>query len=172
MDRINSIELAIKNEQSEMVYYQNEAKRSNNPVAQKLFQTLAADEKEHMTRLKGLNEKLTSDGSWPEDVPIEVAGTNIKSVLEDVVQDRGGSLAAHDDDDIAALKKCIEFEAGGSKFYAGLAEACDNPQEKKFFGFLSKIEREHMLSIQDSLFYLEDPEGWLESKGRAGLDGA
>jgi hypothetical protein len=47
-----------------------------------------------------------------------------------------------------------------------------NPQEKKFFSFLAQIEREHMLSMKDSLFYLEDPEGWFESNGRAGLDGA
>ena len=78
----------------------------------------------------------------------------------------------HNDDDIAALRKGIEFESSGAKFYSELAEACNNPQERKFFGFLAQIEREHMLSIQDSLFYIEDPEGWFESKGRAGLDGA
>ncbi len=171
MDRINSIELAIDNEKSEMAYYNNESKRSKNPVAQKLFQTLAADEKEHMTRLRTLHEKLVADGAWPEHVPIEVAGTDIGQVLKSVVKDRG-SASEHDDDDIAALKKGIEFETGGAKFYAELAEVCDNPQEKKFFSFLAQIEREHMLSIQDSLFYLEDPKGWLEEKGRAGLDGA
>lgn len=171
MDRISSIELAIKNEKSEMAYYTNEAKRSNNPVAQKLFMTLANDEKEHMRRLTGLHEKLTADSSWPEDVPIEVAGTNIGKVLKDVVNEKG-ACTDHDDDDLAALKKGIEFEAGGAKFYAELAEACENPQEKKFFSFLSQIEREHMLSIQDSLFYLEDPEGWMEAQERSGLDGA
>ncbi|MDJ0765176.1 MAG: ferritin family protein [Myxococcota bacterium] len=171
MDRMSSIELAMKNEKSEMEYYFNEARRSKNPVAKRLFETLAGDEREHMTRLRGLHEKLTNDGSWPEHVPIEVAGTDVKQVLDNLVRDHGASQD-HDADDIAALKQGIEFEASGSKFYAELAQACDNPQERKFFGFLSQIEREHMLSIQDSLFYLEDPEGWHESKGRAGLDGA
>ncbi len=170
MDRMSSIKLAIKNETAEMAFYLNEARRSNNPVAQALFETLAADEKEHMTRIRGLHEKLTADGSWPEDMPIEVDGTNIKSVLSSLGRD-SNTTAKHDGDDIAALKKGIDFENNGAKFYAELAEACDNPQEAKFFRFLSGIEREHMLSIQDSLFYLEDPEGWLESKERAGLDG-
>ena len=169
MDKMSSIELAIKNETTEMEYYQNEAKRSKNPVAQKLFMTLAEDEKEHMTRLRGLHEKLTADGSWPEDVPIEVAGTDVKQTLEGIT--RGQGTSEHDDDDIAALNKGIEFEQNGSKFYAELAESCDNPQEQKFFEFLARIEREHMLSIKDSLFYLEDPEGWLEEKERIGLDG-
>ena len=99
-----------------------------------------------------------------------MAGTNIKSVLENIARD-GISTKDHDMDDIEALKKSIEFEARGSRFYAELSKACDNPQEEKFFRFLSQIEREHMLSIQDSLFYLEDPEGWFESHERAGLDG-
>mgnify|MGYP003572590946 FL=1 len=171
MDRISSIELALKNEQSEMEYYLNNARRSNNPVARKLFETLAADEREHMTRIKGLHQKLLADGSWPDDLPIAVAGTNIKEALA-AVSRIGEEAANHDADDIAALKQGIEFEQGGSKFYGELAEACDNPQEARFFRFLSGIEREHLLSIQDSLFYLEDPEGWLESHERHHLDGA
>lgn len=170
MDRMPSIELAIRNETAEMDYYLAEAKRSKNPVAKRLFETLAEDEQEHMTRLRALHGRLTADGSWPADVPIEVAGTNVKQVLESLGRDR--ESAAHEDDDIAALNKGIGFEQNGSKFYAELAEACDNPQERKFFSFLAGIEREHMLSIQDSLFYLEDPQGWLEEKERSGLDGA
>jgi len=171
MDRMSSIELAIKNEQSEMEYYLGEAKRTTNPVARLLFQTLAQDEREHMTRIRGLHEKLTADGSWPEDVPIDVAGTNIQQALSQMTR-VSDVTAAHEEDDIAALNKGAEFEAKGAKFYAELAEACDNPQEQKFFKFLSGIEREHLLSIKDSIFYLEDPEGWLEEHERQGLDGA
>lgn len=171
MERMSSIELAMKNEGSEMEYYLNQASRSKNPVAKALFQTLAEDEKEHMVRLKGLHEKLIKVGDWPEDVPITVAGTNIRNVLDSVVQ-MAGSAENYDSNDLDALRKGVEFEGQGHKFYAELAEACDNPQEAKFFRFLAGIEREHMLSIQDSLFYLEDPQGWHESKSRAGLDGA
>ncbi len=171
MDRMSSIELAIKNEKSEMEYYLNQAERSNNPVAKAMFENLAADEKEHMARLTHLHQKLIADGSWPNDVPIEVAGTNIKTVLEKLGSDPLNA-ANHDADDLAALKRGVDFEQNGAKFYADLAESCDNPQEAKFFRFLSGIEREHMLSIKDSLFYLEDPQGWFESKEHQGLDGA
>ncbi|MFO8073910.1 MAG: ferritin family protein [Polyangia bacterium] len=170
MDKMSSIELAIQNERTERQFYLNEAGRSQNPVAKRLFETLAEDEEEHERRLTGLHEKLTSDGSWPEHVPIELADTNVKSVLDGIA--RKQETVAHDDDDIAALNKAIEFEQKGSKLYADLAEECDNPAEKKFFSFLAGIEREHMLSIKDSLFYLEDPQGWLEDKERQGLDGA
>ncbi|MBW2276636.1 MAG: ferritin family protein [Deltaproteobacteria bacterium] len=170
MDRMSSIELAIKNEQSEMEFYLEQAKRTANPIARLLFHTLAQDEREHMTRVRGLHEKLTADGSWPDDVPIEVAGTNIQRALSEMTR-VAAVTNIHEEGDIAALNQGVGFEAAGAKFYADLAGACDNPQERKFFEFLAGIEREHLLSIKDSIFYLEDPEGWLESHEHIGLDG-
>ncbi len=170
MDRMSSMEIAINNEQTEMNFYLAEAKRSNNPVAKVLFETLAEDEKEHMTRIRNLHGKLVSEGSWPSDMPIQVAGTNIKQNLQKIARDQ--STAQHDLDDMEALKKGATFEEKGAKFYADLAGTCKNTQEKKFFQFLAGIEREHMLSIKDSIFFLEDPQGWHEAKQHQNLDGA
>lgn len=171
MDYIASIELALKNERTEREFYLNEAARSRNPLAKSMFNALARDEEEHMIRIKGLHEKLVSEGQWPTDVPIEVSGTNIRKVLDEMVGKLESSVS-HDDDDVKALKRAIEFEAKGSRFYAELAESCENEREKSFFEFLSRIEREHQLSLSDSLAYLEDPEGWMMQHERAGLDGA
>ncbi len=171
MDRMSSIEMALTNEETEMKFYENEAARSRNPLAKAMFQNLAKDEQEHMNRIRGLHQRLLSDGSWPEDMPIEVAGTDIKKTLDDLVG-KDGSASDHDDDDLAALNKASAFEANGSKFYADLAQACENPQEKKFFEFLSNIERQHLLSVNDSLAYLQDPNAWMMQHERSGLDGA
>lgn len=171
MDRMSSIELAMMNEQKEMEYYGKHAERSKNPLAKAMFKTLARDEAEHMTRIRGLHGKLVDSGSWPEDVSIAVAGTNVRDVLEGIVG-ATGSAEGSDNDDVAAIKQGIEFETKGEKFYAELAAVCENPMEKTFFSFLSGIEREHRLSLTDTLHYLEDPESWLEKHERSGLDGA
>ena len=171
MDRISSIKLAIENETTEMKYYLEQARRSSNPVAKVLFETLAQDEKEHMQQIKVLHDKLSDNGSWPEDVPIEVKGTDVKASILALMEKRDTSTD-HDDDDIAALQKAAKGEADGARFYSDLAAACTNPQEKAFFEFLSRIENDHYTSIKDSLFYLEDPEAWFEEKSHAGLDGA
>jgi rubrerythrin len=171
MDRMSSIELALKNEETEMKFYRGEAARSKNPVAKAMFDTLARDEQEHMERIKGLHGKLVESGAWPDAVTIEVAGTNIKEVLEGLVGQQG-SAEDQTQDDIAAIKRGIEFETQGEKFYRELAEACTNPKEKEFFRFLSGIEREHRLSLTDTLGYLESPENWLEEHEKSGLDGA
>lgn len=171
MDRMASIELALKNEKTEMEFYKGESARSKNPVAKAMFDTLARDEAEHMARIKKLHGKLVDEGSWPEAVTIEVAGTNIKDVLNNVVKQEGSS-EDHDNDDVKAIKRAIDFETKGEKFYADLAQVCDNSKEKEFFDFLSSIEREHRLSLTDTLHYLDDPESWLEQHERQTLDGA
>ncbi len=171
MDRMSSIELALTNEKAEKEFYLNEARRSKNEIAKTMFEMLAKDEDEHMKRINGLCEKLIGEGSWPKDMPIEVAGTNVKSSLDNLVA-KAGSHEDHDDDDIAALKKAIAFEAKGSELYANLAGSSENPMEKNFFTFLAEIEREHQLSLTDALAYLENPEDWMMRHERGGLDGA
>ena len=171
MDRMASIELAISNEKAEMAFYHNESERSKNPVAKQLFKTLAKEEEEHMIRIQTLHDKLVADGSWPQDVPIEVSGTNVKAVLRDFRRELA-STSEHDGDDIAALKKAIDSEEGAAKLYGELAKISTNQQESNFFRFLADIEREHRISLEDSLSYLEDPESWLEASEHRGLDGA
>ena len=169
MDRIPSIELAMKNEKSEMEYYQRQADRSTNEVVKKLFETLAGDEREHMHRIRHLHEKLTAEGAWPADLPIKVDGTNIRVVLDNLPRNRHFSVQ-HDAADLDAIRTAVEFEENGIKFYSDLAQACTNAQERAFFEFLAEMEREHFLSIKDSIFFLEDPEGWFETKERVLLD--
>lgn len=171
MDRMASIELALRNEQSEMEFYLAHAKRSKNPLARGIFETLAKDEEEHMRRIRALHDKLRADGTWPKDVPIEVAGTNVPDVLERLAR-LPEAAREHDGDDVAALEKGREFEGKGTKFYADLAKACDHPMEKKFFEFLSRIEREHLRSIERSLEFFRDPGAWNMARERSGLDGA
>jgi rubrerythrin len=92
MDRMQSIELALKNEKTEMEYYLDQAKRSRNAVAREMFETLADDEREHMTRIRGLHDRLISGGAWPRDVALEVRGTNIGKVLDGLVQKVGAGV--------------------------------------------------------------------------------
>jgi rubrerythrin len=171
MDYIAAIEFALKNEKTEMNFYQNEANRSSNQLAQKMFSRLAKDEEEHMNQIRELHQKLIDSGQWPQNVPIQVKDTNISQVFDKIVAEKG-STTQHDNDDVAALEKAVEFETKGSRFYSEISQKCDNPMEKNFFEFLSKIEKKHQLSLEDSLAYLKDPEDWMMQHERAGLDGA
>lgn len=171
MDRMASIELALKNETVEREFYLTEANRSKNELAKSMFLQLAKDEEEHMNRIRQLHNKLIADGNWPKDMPIEVAGTNVREVLDNLTS-KTVTPTDHDGNDIAALKKAIDFEAKGMDLYTRLAQSSENPMERNFFSFLASIEKEHHHSLVDTLAYLEDPEDWMMRHEHAGLDGA
>jgi len=170
-ERIKALEVALNNESNERDFYLRNAERTNDPMGKSMFETLAKDEDEHYNRILKLHEKLEKGGKWPETLPLEVKGTVIKDVLKKVVESVDTSTKA-DTDDVEAVKLAIEFETKGEAFYKNLKETVENTREKEFYGFLESIEREHRLSLEDTLEYFEDPVGWFERMEKPGLDGA
>lgn len=171
MDKISSVKFAMDNEQREKDYYLKEAARSKNPVVKRLLETLAEEEEDHKRWIDKLHSKLLSDGSWPADVDLEMKDSNVKVELKKLDY-KAEATSAHDDSDIEALRAAAQFEKDAADFYADLVKQCETEKEQKFFTFLANIEREHQLSIEDSLSYLQDPEAWFDASERHGLDGA
>lgn len=169
-EKIKSIEIALNNESRERDFYLMQSKRTTNNMGKLMFATIAQDEDEHYKRLVELHEKLSQDGKWPESIPLNVKGSNLKNVLKDFLtkaeMDKPGDI-----DDQEAIKIAIEFEEKGYKFYADLKTAVESDEEKKFFSILSEMEKEHLLSLKDSLLYFEDPVGWFASHEKTTLDG-
>ncbi len=169
-ERIKALEIALNNEAREKDFYLKHSKRTTNNMGKMMFATIASDEDEHYRRILGLHKRLIQEGKWPETVPIEVKGTEVKKVIQKVV-DAVNTSAQADRDDMEAVKIAIDFETKGEKFYGDLAKSVENPMEKKFYEFLASIEREHRLSLQDTLEYFEDPAGWFRIKEKLHVDG-
>jgi rubrerythrin len=170
-ERIQALEVAINNEAREAEFYRKHSERTGNPLGKKMFISLAHDEREHMERIQTLQRRLQEQGRWPQDLPLEVRGTQVKEVLNKVVEsvDR---ISKGDRDDLEAVRIAIEFEAKGEAFYNDLAHAVDNPVEREFFRFLASMEHDHLVSLKDTLEYFQNPEGWFTAKERHTIDGA
>ena len=169
-ERIKALEVALNNESRERDYYLKQAERTSNAFGKLMFQSIAKDEDEHYKKILELHEKLKEEGKWPETIPIKVKGTDMKSVQKKVVDSVDTSDEA-DTDDMEAVKVAIDFEAKGEKFYSDLRDSVDNPAEKEFYSTLASMEREHRLSLEDTLDYFNDPEGWYRMKEKRHLDG-
>ncbi len=170
-ERIKGLEVALNNEARERDFYLKHKERTTNPHGKLMFGTIADDESEHYNRILELHKRLKEKGSWPEEVPLKVKGTEVKSVINKLA-DAVDPKAKVDLDDLKAVEIAIDFETKGEKFYRDLASTVDNPMEKKFYQFLSSIEREHLLSLKDTYDYFKDPAGWLRIKEGLHVDGA
>ncbi len=76
-----------------------------------------------------------------------------------------------DDDDLKAIRVALDFEAKGEKYYAKLRDASTESSEKSFFDLLSKIEREHYLSLKDTEEFYVSPDSWYRKKEHLMVDG-
>lgn len=131
--RLDALDVALRNETSEREFYLKHAQRTKNPLGKAMFLEIADDELEHYQRLKELHAKWESSQKWPESLPLEVRGTRVGRLLDvdRLIREAGGSRA--DADDISALETAARFEAKGSEFYAGLRDAVSDPRGKGLF---------------------------------------
>ncbi|MBM4276722.1 MAG: hypothetical protein FJ130_02430 [Deltaproteobacteria bacterium] len=169
-DRLNALEVALKNEMVERGFYLKNAERTKNPLGKAMFKQIGDEELEHYERLKQLHERWGKQEKWPETVPLKVKDTNIKDVLNGLSRKTEGASKG-DADDLEAIQKALDFEAKGVKFYANLRDSVADPKEKQFFDLLSKIEHEHYLSLKDTEEYFIDPQSYFRKKEHHTLDG-
>jgi rubrerythrin len=170
-ERLNALEVALNNETREREFYLKNAERTKNPLGKAMFLQIADEELEHYERLKRLHENWQKDEKWPETLPLKVEDTMIKEVMQDMLRQLD-ELPVGDDDDLNAIRTAVDFEAKGMAYYEKLRDAVSDPKEQDFFDLLSKIERQHYLSLKDTEEYLIDPEAWNRAKERHILDGA
>ncbi len=167
--RIKSLEIALTNESRERDFYLKHKERTGNQLGKLMFASIAADESEHYQRILELHKRLKEEGKWPETLPLNVKGTEVKAVV-DKMADEAETSPKGDRDDVEAVKVAIDFETKGELFYKNLVKEVDNPVEKSFYQFLSGMEREHRLSLVDTLEYFQDPAGWYRKKERHHMD--
>jgi rubrerythrin len=170
-ERLNALEVALKNEMREREFYLRNAGRTKNPLGRKMFQQIGDEELEHYERLKQLHERWEKQERWPETVPLKVKDTIVKDILVDLIK-KVDETSAGDDDDLEAVRTAIDFEAKGAKYYADLRDTVSDPKEKEFFDLLARIENEHYLSLKDTEEYFTDPASWYRKAEHHSLDGA
>lgn len=171
-ERIDSLELALKNEATERKFYLDHAQRTENALGKAMFLEIADDELEHFQRLKELHAVWAEKGKWPETVPLNVKKTKVRGIIGQHAGKPAPASSPSNADDLKAVQIAIEFEANGASFYASLRDRSTDPKERDFFNLLADIEHEHYISLRDVEEYLKDPEGWFRRTERHSLDGA
>ncbi|MBU2643370.1 ferritin family protein [bacterium] len=170
MEKIKAIEIALNNELRERDFYLKQSEKSADPLGKKMFATIAQEEEEHYEYLKELHQKLQKAGKWPDDISAVIKETNVKQVLDELV-DKVHYKSTATADDKEALRIAINFEKSAYQFYTELIKQSDQPNEKALFEQLAALEMEHMTSLEETLLYFEDPADWFAQHEKPTLDG-
>lgn len=169
-DRLKSLEVALNNELREREFYLKNAERTKNPLGRKMFISIADDELQHYNRLKELHNIWSNHEKWPETVPLKVKDTIVKDILLDFLK-KVDQKTPGDTDDLEAVRIAIEFESKGARLYEELRDSSSDEKERDLFDLLSKMEKEHYLSLKDTEEYFIDPQAWFQKMEHHSLDG-
>jgi rubrerythrin len=138
---LTALQMAIQTEIDGHNLYQRFAERTEDPGARAMFERLARDEVMHLELLRNTKAMLEQSGEWALYKGLsldEVEGAPIFS-RERVEQ----NIVAHTSD-LSALRVAYLIEKAAVDFYARAAEQTDDPNGKRMFLDLVRMEQGHL----------------------------
>ncbi len=141
------LELAIQTEREGRRFYEEAAQRTRDPDGQRIFTSLADDERMHEQVLqKELNRLQQGQSPEPVELGPPAAPVFPRERLEGEIREYTGELAA--------LRTGYLIENDAVNFYARAAEREEDPVVKDLFRTLADWEREHRRILQDAYRFL------------------
>jgi len=152
-------------------FYDKAGKKSENPLAKKLFQHLVEQENVHIQRINDIFQDIKNRAGWPEKESTFKHQISLRGVFREAIENMTSEVKVSSSE-IEALQTAMSMEDKSYSFYKSRDEEATSSAEKSFYQALTAEERDHYLTLLDSYEYLTDPEGWFTKTEHWGLDGA
>jgi rubrerythrin len=142
------ISFAIDGEIEAYTYYRTVAEKVNDPALKKIFSELAGEEAAHRAFLQGITAK------GPESLSVDEAHDY---KIADTLDSPSLSLNLKP---IEGITIAIRKELDAMQMYTQLALVARDPEEKKMFQELAKMEKGHKARLEDIYTNMAFPEVW------------
>jgi rubrerythrin len=159
------LDTALRTEQDGKKFYEETATKTANPLAAKMFESLAEAEEKHIEIIQSLAAgrlRITAyNGEFLE------ALHNVFEDMPDTIRERSAS----NPDDIEALKVGIEMEDKSLAFYRQWAKKAVSQEARKLCERLAAEEEDHWKILSGTVEYLEDTGNWFMAQEHWSFDG-
>ena len=136
-----ALQMAIQTEIDGYTFYQSFAERTKDPNARVVFERLAQDEVMHLELLQNTKAMLEENGQWTEFSGFEFGSTEGAPIFS---RERVKQNVVAYTSDLSALRMAFLIEKDAVDFYSRAAEQTDDPNGRRMFLDLAKMEREHL----------------------------
>jgi len=156
---------AIRLEEDGRAFYRNAAAGAASGLARRMFESLAADETDHIRWI----EKL-----YPDVQSVKEANQHLYARLKKIFAEAPEEVrreAGLTESDIEAIEGAIGMELKSIEAYETWGRESDDGQVKKLCETLTGIERFHRDLLQNSKEYLDRTEDWFTQEENWSFDG-
>ena len=136
-----TLQMAIQTEIDGYNFYQGFAEKTGDLHARAMFERLARDEVMHLELLRNTRAMLKERGEWSEYPSLEldsIPGAPIYS------PERVGQNVVAYTSDLSALRLAYLIEKDATDFYTRAAQESDDPNGRRMFADLARMEKGHL----------------------------
>ncbi len=137
---------AILLERRGRAFYQKVAAQAQNGAVREFFETMVAEENEHM---RILTEQLKSYRTTQSFIPLDDKDTAGQPLPDLVLSDEVKQQIATADFEAAAISAAMLMEERAVNLYGQRAETTDDAQEKALYTWLAGWEKGHLSFLAD-----------------------
>lgn len=149
------LEKALDFEREGHEFYKKIAAEVDNPLAKRLFATLAEQENEHMIKIKEIYASDFETGGQEAET-----AENMEEKLKKIFYELDESKRKMPLKQVEGYKLAMEMERKGIKMYREFAGKAQSEKEKKFFEALAREERDHLTALDNVYRFLVDTSTW------------
>jgi rubrerythrin len=136
---LNILKNAILLEKRGKAFYRTAADHSTNDDVKEFFETMAAEEVEHVKILSDQFKTFKATGKF------KVSDTSkMGAISQNVLTPEVKARIAAADFEAAAISAAMLMEERAIALYAGRAQESQDPEEKKLYQWLAGWEKEHL----------------------------
>lgn len=159
---VEAAKIACTMERNGLAFYTKMAAKTKDPNVRRMFEQLAADEKEHVALFDELQQKLLDEPRSQSYLDHEDLDAYMKRLVEThVFADAGGvaRLADQAESDIEALAVGMRAERDTMLFYQEIAGLTDSKAAREAFQKIIDEERRHLVLLADRSEHCEKLHG-------------
>lgn len=152
---MHSLDYAIKTEVDGAEFYSEQAHKNSGTTLQKIFDLLAAEERQHEVMLRHILSDI-----FPE-IPDDVSLKNTKSIFSDL--DNFKEEIRSNPHQISVYRMAREMEQKSIDLYEKMNTEAKNDVEKSVLQYLIVQEKHHYQMMDEFVIRIGRPDEWVES---------
>jgi rubrerythrin len=154
-----AIELEVKGHR----FYLEAAECITNPKGAEMFRSLADDEVIHERILRRQLDALTQGEGWVWPEGVAEVTANLAALIFPQSEKVCGEALRPDESDLDALLFALQIENESFNLYREMAQTTDDPNGKRMYEYLAKVERGHFEQLMLNYEHLSTVGSWASS---------
>lgn len=138
--------------------YRELARCTGSVLGRQLFETLAAEEMDHVRRIEDIYNRLVGTGGQLNPSPRRKLEDRMRESFEDL------TCRHRDIDNVEGLELAMDRERRALAMYREMMDRVDDPAAREFVAKLLAEEWEHLEALKNVHFYLTSTGQWFDGE--------